>query len=85
VRGLELVKKLARIESMIRDRNFTATHPSIAADLGCSIRQVQTYFEALGKLGAPLINHGRSGWELAEGWDLWAALQKYCEIKSERE
>jgi hypothetical protein len=81
MKGLELVKKLARIESMIRDRNFIATQPAIAVKLDCSERQVRTYFGELMELEAPLVNHGRMGWELEEGWDFWTALKEYGETR----
>lgn len=77
MKGLELIRKLARIESMIRDRNFIATQPAIAVKLNCSERQVSTYFGELMELEAPLVNHGRMGWELEEGWTLSTALNKY--------
>lgn len=79
MKSLETIAKLARIVSLIRDPDFIATQPSIATDLGCCDRQVRTYFEVLVALNAPLINHGRMGWELESGWDLWVALRKYCE------
>ena len=78
-KALELLKKLARIESMIRDRNFIATQPAIAVELGCSERQVSTYFGELDKLGARLINHGRMGWELMGEWTLSTALTKHIQ------
>lgn len=76
MKALETLAKLSRIVSLILDPNFTATHPSIAADLSCSDRQVRNYFCILDELGAPLVNHGRLGWELGE-WNLWAALELY--------
>lgn len=84
MKGLELVRKLARIESMIRDRNFIATQPAIAAELGCSERQVRTYFGELMELKAPLVNHGRFGWELEEGWTLSTAISKYIQEPGEK-
>jgi hypothetical protein len=81
---LETIEKLARIESMIRDRNFIATQPAIAVELGCSERQVRTYFDVLDFLGARLINHGRMGWELMGGWTLGDALGEYCKTTQEK-
>ena len=78
MKTLETIEKLARIESLIRDRKFIATQPAIATELGCSERQVRTYFDVLDALGARLINHGRMGWELMGGWSLGDALKKYC-------
>lgn len=76
--SLETLAKLSRIVSLIRDPSFTATQPSIAAKLGCTDRTVRSYFDILTELEAPLINHGRMGWELSDGWDLWKSLQEYC-------
>ena len=77
MKTLETIEKLARIESLIRDRGFIATQPAIAAELGCSERQVRSYFDVMDALGARLINHGRMGWELMGGWTLRSALGKY--------
>lgn len=79
MKSLETITKLSRIVTLIRDPGFTATQPSIATDLGCCDRQVRTYFDVLTELRAPLVNHGRMGWELESGWDLWTALRAYCE------
>lgn len=80
MKSLETLSKLARIITLIRDPKFVATQPAIALKLGCCDRQVRTYFDILTELNAPLINHGRMGWELGNDWDFWIALQEYCEF-----
>lgn len=80
MKSLETLAKLSRIVTLIRDPTFTATQTSIAAELKCSDRMCRYYFDILTALGAPLINHGRFGWELGvDDWDFWTALQNYCE------
>jgi hypothetical protein len=76
---LQTLTKLSRIVKLIRDPEFRATQPAIGADLGMTDRTVRTYFDILTELDAPLINHGRMGWELVDGWDLSAAMREYCE------
>ena len=78
MKALETLSKLSRIASLIRDPKFTATQPAIGVKLGCTDRMVRHYFDILTAIDAPLVNHGRMGWELGEGWDLWSALKKYC-------
>jgi hypothetical protein len=78
MKSLKTLSKLSRIDALIRDDSFTATQPAIGAELGCSDRMVRNYFDILTELEAPLINHGRMGWEIEQGWDFWAALKKYC-------
>ena len=80
MKSLETLTNLSRIVTLIRDPSFTATQPAIGRDIGLSDRMVRHYFDILTELGAPLLNHGRFGWELEDGygWDLWVALKKYC-------
>ena len=82
MKALETIAKLARIISLIRDPKFVATQPSIGAKLGCTDRMVRHYFDILTAIDAPLVNHGRMGWELSGDWDLWDALQSYCAADS---
>jgi hypothetical protein len=79
MKALETLAKLARIVALIRNPKFVATQPSIGLKLKCTDRMVRNYFDILTALDAPLINHGRMGWELGEDWDLGKALQNYCD------
>ena len=76
---LETLTKLGVIVALIRNPNFVATQAAIGDKIGCTDRMVRHYFDVLSELEAPLVNHGRMGWELEEGWDLSAAMKKYQE------
>ena len=80
MKSLETLTNLSRIVTLIREPSFTATQPAIERTIALADRMARHYFDILTELDAPLLNHGRFGWELEDGygWDLWGALKKHC-------
>jgi Fic family protein len=74
----EAIDRLTLIDRFIRDPEFKATQPNIAAQLGVSDRTVRKDFGILRELGAPIVLIGRpangDGFTYSEEWSLQDAI-----------
>lgn len=68
------IDRLTLIDRFIRDKDFVATQPNIAAQLDVSDRTVREDFATLRELGAPIEIIGRpadgKGYHYSKKWNL---------------
>jgi predicted DNA-binding transcriptional regulator YafY len=66
------LQQLARVDRLIRDPTFAATHHAIALKLKVSTRTARRLVDELRSLGAPLASPGDGwgGWQYEGEWSL---------------
>lgn len=83
----KVIDRLTLIDRFIRNPEFKATQPNIAAQLGVSDRTVREDFGILRELGAPIVLTGRpangDGFTYSEEWSLQDAIIQHLRSQPE--